>query len=327
MKKALAIVVSIFLLMAVFAGSASAAVAGDDPKNQVKIAKGTPVIDGTMDDCYTVSDKITTPYPNAGVEGTSFATFEGYAVYDSEAFYLWGHVSDPTLSANEHEDGWNGDSIEIFFNYDLEDGTGAAEEDDVYTDGVAQFRLKPLPLDGTPVITVGGGTTGASYASELGEDAEKNPQNYYIKADADNKGYVIECKFPFPSGKKNAGRADNKIGFSVQVNDAQDGSPTENAERTGTVHFQDGDQFEQCWQYAGAFGRAIFTDAEYKAPEPETEAPVADVVPEAEPETAPPAAPVADNSPKTGGAGILTLAAVMAIAAAGVAISKRKAGR
>lgn len=274
MKKALSIILCAAFLMVMLIGAVNAAVAGDDPKNQVKVAKGTAVIDGNMDDCYKASGKITTPYPNDAVEGTNFATFEGYAVYDADAFYLWGHVSDPTLSANSGDgggSGWNGDSIEIFFNYNLDDGVGATDETDTYGDtGCMQFRIIPLPIEDLLDNSFGGkyeNSSGHGLDDEVTEDVGKNPKNYLCTVDADKKGYTIECRFPLPSAKKASVKPNYAIGFSIQVNDAQDGTPTEDARRTGTIHFQDGEQMEQCWQYAGAMGRAIFTDDAYAAPD------------------------------------------------------------
>lgn len=328
MKKSIAIILCTAFLMFMFMGSVSAAVAGDEPHNQVNIAKGTAVVDGIMDECYSVAGKIATPYPSAAVEGTNFAKFEGYAVYDGDAFYLWGHVADPTLSANSGDgggSGWNGDSIEIFFNYNLDEGVGAADETDVYGDtGCMQFRIIPLPIDDLLGNAFGGkyeNSGGHGLDDEVTADVNANPQNYLCKVDADNKGYTIECRFPFPSAKKSSVKAGYAIGFSIQVNDAQDGNPTEDARRTGTIHFQDGEQMEQGWQYAGAMGRAFFTDTVYTPPV--VEAP-AEEAPAPAPET--PAAPAPSATvPKTGDAGIITLCVFMITAAAGIAVFRKKA--
>ena len=113
------------------------------------------------------------------------------------------------------------------------------------------------------------------------------------------------------------------IGFSIQVNDGQEGNPTEDARRTGTIHFQDGEQMEQCWQYAGAMGRAIFTNLEYVAPV--VDEPAADV-PEAAVDTPAPVAPT--PAPTTGDSTIMLVVLVTALAGAFVIakrVSKNKA--
>ncbi|MCL1858153.1 MAG: hypothetical protein FWF92_02835 [Oscillospiraceae bacterium] len=317
MKKALAIILCIMFLMAICANLVSGAVVGDDPKNQVKIAKGTAVIDGIMDDCYTAADKITTPYPNGALEGENHATFEAYMVYDSDALYIWGHVSDPTLSANSQS--WNGDGIEFFFNYELEDGLGAVEETDPYGEiGVMQFRAIPIPVEDQAELEFGGVyemVEERGYDGEVINDLRKNPGNYYIKVDDDKKGYVIEFRFPYPTAKKASVKSGYAIGFSIQINDAMDGSPTEDARRTGTVHSQDGDELlESCWQYTGAFGRAFFTDLEYIAPVVDEPAPVVDDTPADVPAPAP--------APNTGDSAIMLVVLVAALAGAAV-ITKR----
>jgi len=317
MKKALAIILCIVFLMSMCM-SAVSAVAGDDPKNQIKVAKGTAVIDGIMDDCYLAADKITTPYPNGAVEDTNFARFEGYAVYDSDAFYLWGHVSDPTLCANAET--WNGDGIEVFFNYNLDEGVGAKEDDDPYGDtGCMQFRIIPLPVDGAEYMSI---SSGHGLDDEVIADTEKNPGNYFIKVDDDKKGYTVEFRFPFPSAKKAAVKVGYAIGFSIQINDAQDGSPTEDARRTGTIHFQDGDQMEQCWQYAGAMGRAIFSDLQYVAPV--VEQPAADV-PEAAVDNTPAPVVTPTAAPTTGDSAIMFI--VLAIVLAGAVVVTKRVSR
>jgi len=323
MKKVLALVLVLAVTL-VLAIPAAAAVPGDDAKNQVKIAKGTPVIDGVKDDCYTVADKISTPWPNAGVEGTGHATLtEGYLVYDADALYFWGHVSDPTLSANS--DSWNGDGIEIFLNYELADGVGATDVDEPYGEiGCTQFRAIPIPVDGQTDKDYGGfyEWTGHGYSQELAAYMDGNPGSFFIKTDADNKGYTVEFKFPYPAPKKASVKSGLAIGFSVQINDAQDGSPTEDARRTGTIHSQDGDDFEQCWQYVGAFGRALFSDLEYVAPvEAVEEAPAAGGGSDA------PEQPVvpAPAAPKTGDAGMAAVIALAVTAAAGIVILRKKA--
>ena len=334
MKKFLATILCTALLLASFVVAVSA-VAGDDPKNQVKIAKGTAVIDGTMDDCYQASDKILTPYPNEALEGENYATFEGYLVYDADAVYLWGHVADPTLSANNGDgggSGWNGDSIEIFFNFDLDEGVGADDETDTYGDtGCMQFRLIPLPIEDLLDNSFGGkyeNSGGHGLDDEVTEDIANNPQNYLCIVDSDNKGYTIECRFPLPSAKKAKVTDGYAIGFSIQVNDAIEGTPTEDARRTGTVHFQDGEQMEQCWQYAGAMGRAFFTNLEYIPPAPDVpDVPEVSEEVAAEPAPAPATepAPTPVPSPTTGDR-IVFLALIPALAAA-FAISRRKRNR
>lgn len=286
MKKVLAFVLCIALLTVAFMSIVNAAVPGDDPQNQVNFAKGTAVIDGVKDDCYQAAGEIKAVFPGSE-DLTNFATFSGYAVYDSEAVYLWGHISDATFSANSGDgggSGWNGDSIEIFFNYNLEDGVGATDEQDPYGDtGCMQFRMIPLPIDALLDNAFGGkyeNTSGHGLDDEITEDVNANPQNYLCIPDSDNKGYTIECRFPFPSAKKASVKSGLAIGFSIQINDAQEGTPTEDARRTGTIHSQyaeASDLIGSCWQWSGAMGRAFFTDAEYIAP---VEAPPADVVDE-----------------------------------------------
>lgn len=293
MKKILSIILCSALIIMMSVLAVSAEVAGDRARNQIDFAKGTAVIDGIKDDCYQAAEKIVTDMPNAGVEGTSFASFEGYVVYDADAVYLWGHISDPTLGLNNGD--WNGDSIEVFFNYDLKAGIGASDETETYgPEGCMQFRMCPLPVEddaGTAhqVITISAGHT---YDDEILADTTANPKNYYCAVDADNKGYTIECRFPFPTLKKAEVKTGYAIGFSIQQNDSQDATMTAVGLRTGTIHSVDGEQMEQNWQYAGSMGRAFFTDLQYVAP----------VVEEAPPAAADEAAPAPEKpaaNPKT----------------------------
>ena len=312
MKKAISIVLCMALI-SVLAMAAFAEVAGDRARNQVNFAKGTAVIDGVKDDCYQAAGEIIADIPNASVEGTNFAKFTGYAVYDADAVYLYGHVSDPTLSANGGD--WDGDSVEVFFNFDLAAGVGAADETDGYGDtGCMQFRMNPIPVDDKTVITVSGGH---GLDDEVLDDSEANPGNYFCAVEGD--GYTIECRFPFPSAKKAEVKEGYAIGFAIQINDAQEGTATEVAARTGTIHSVDGDQMEQGWQYAGAMGRAFFTAAEYVAPVEEVEPPVAEIPAEEAPAPEAPTAPVTADVTV-----IMTLVAAASAIGGAVVFKKRR---
>jgi hypothetical protein len=315
-KKVIAILVWVAMLSVMMSIAVFAEVAGDRARNQVTFAKGTAVIDGVKDDCYQAAGTIIADLPNAGVAGTDFAKFTGYAVYDADALYVFGHVADPSLSPDNAD--WNGDSVELFFNYELAAGVGTTDETEVYgTIGCMQFRACPIPVvgdDGTEHVTYTY-STGHGFDDEIAADLAANPKNYLTAVDADKKGYTIEMRFPFPSAMKAAVKADYKIGFSVQVNDAQGGDFTTPTLRTGTIHSVDGDQMEQNWQYIGSLGRGIFTANEYVAPAAPADA-------SAPADTATPAA--TDNPSTADITVIMSLLAVVSAFGGAVAFKKSK---
>jgi hypothetical protein len=318
MKKALSSILCTAFAAVLFTLSINAAVPGDLPENQDTIARGTAVIDGVKDDAYTVASEITTNFPADNIAATDYAKFSGYMVYDADALYVWAHIADPTLSANAAD--WDGDSVELFFNYNLSDGVGTSEtENEPYGDCIMQFRMCPVPTDDHTVITI---TSGHGYDDQITADVAANPNNYYCKPDADGKGYTIECKFPLPTAKKVLVKPDYSIGFAIQINDSQEGNLTTVAARTGTVHSQSGDLRDNAYQYTTVLGRATFTNDEYvvevveEAPAevPATDAPAAVVE----------APTVTATAPQTGDSTVLLAVLLVVSLGAVVVVTRRK---
>ncbi|WP_394918407.1 sugar-binding protein [uncultured Robinsoniella sp.] len=171
--------------------------------------KGTPVIDGVIDEIWAATSvlNVNQYMGGLGTTVTSGATAETRVLWDEDNnLYVLFDVKDPVLSkkaAELHEQ----DSIEMF----LDENNGKTlshEEDD------RQYRV--------------------NYMNEKSVGQKGNTDEFTSAATikADGSGYIVEIKVPFKTILASPGM---QIGFDAQVNDDCDGG----GKRTSTATWCD----------------------------------------------------------------------------------------
>jgi len=160
------------------------------PKNSAKTAtapKGTPVIDGLMDDVWKKAPEM----PIAIYVLGNGAHGVGKALWDDTNLYVFVSVTDPVLS-NKSQDAYQQDSVEIFVDEKNNKSTTYADDD-------AQYRFSFQNL----------------FSSSGGNPAKSTSVAMVTKT-----GYDVEVAIPWRFVKPASGVA---IGFDLQIND-DDGS-------------------------------------------------------------------------------------------------------
>ena len=166
----------------------------------IEIKKGTPTIDGEVDDVWADAEEI----PLDIIVQSSDATCKTKLLWDEEYLYVYFDVTDAVLN-DDSEDDYQQDSIEVFI--DENNGrTGGYEEDD------KQYRI-----------------SFNDYHSFNGEKClEENMKSSVVVND---NGYTVEAAFKWTDITPEAG---TQIGLELQVNDA-----TSLGERSGTLSWAD----------------------------------------------------------------------------------------
>jgi hypothetical protein len=169
-----------------------------------KAAAGTPVIDGTKDAAY---DSTATLAPGRWKNGkVSEVQGQFNVLWDGGNLYVYANVQD-TLINTANLNTWERDSIEVF----IEEDNGRK---DVYGPGDHQIRIM---ADGALAI---------KSASNL-----LAPGDVTVAHQLTGTGYIIEAKIPL---KITAPVNGKKIGFDLQINDADEG-----ANRSGLIGWND----------------------------------------------------------------------------------------
>lgn len=165
--------------------------AGAAPLSTVAV-KGTPSIDGQIDDVWNSANVIET---NQWVLGTSGATAKVRTLWDEKNLYVLMEVKDSLLS-KESENAHEQDSVEIFI--DLNNGkTSTYEEDD------AQYRIN---FDNEASFNPGSKEPLLTSATSITSD-----------------GYIVEAAIAWDGVTPFSGMV---IGFDAQVNNDEDGDGT-----------------------------------------------------------------------------------------------------
>lgn len=163
------------------------------------VKKGTPVVDGVLDENYlqSYSYKITTENPvyNAGVEYTDAAdtTATSYFLWDDKYIYVCTVVTDSTLLSvgkdvlDAADYTWQNDVCEMWWNVD---GTQ-------YLVNLDAFGLR---MTGSPTVT--------------------GSEGYVAKSTMDKNSYIVEFAYPYSN------KAANTFNYSTQINNilAEDAS-------------------------------------------------------------------------------------------------------
>ena len=154
----------------------------------VEAKKGTPTIDGSIDDIWNTAQVIKT---DTSVEGANVGNANIRTLWDENYLYVLCEVKDSNLdksSVNLHEQ----DSVEVFIDENNE-RTSAYDSDD------AQYRI--------------------NYSNEHSGAGNVNYSLLKSASKITSDGYIIEMAIPL----KNKAEANQMMGFDVQINDAENG--------------------------------------------------------------------------------------------------------
>ena len=186
---------TLFLLATSFSMAASAA--GYDTKKTEAI-KGTPTIDGKMDDIWKKANKIDVNQLNKDlIPSDSTTTAEAYTMWDDTNFYFLAIVKDSHVSDKGGTTGPEDvDSIEIQIDEKNSKGKG-----NVATGNAAAGCFR---------VDANGKTTG--FGAKFDKDSAKF-KGAAVKTDT---GYIVEAAVPFSAIKPAEGTT---IAMEVQIND------------------------------------------------------------------------------------------------------------
>lgn len=151
--------------------------------------KGTPTIDGSIDDIWNTANAIST---DVSVQGTDTAKAKVKTLWDKDYIYTLYEVTDSKLdktSTMPHEQ----DSVETFID-ENNARTSAYDNDD------AQYRV--------------------NYDNEQSGAGNRIIDKFKSATKITDNGYIVEMAIPL----NNAAVANQIIGFDAQVNDANNGS-------------------------------------------------------------------------------------------------------
>ncbi|MGI6744179.1 MAG: sugar-binding protein [Eubacteriales bacterium] len=278
MKRLLAITVAALIFAALLIPSFAEQKSGD-------VLKGTPILDGVLDEIYTQSATATLDSPNfymwGDCEGTD-TTGTVYYLWDENYLYVAVDVTDSTILPSVDEGVWQQDCAELWFtDEDLVFKVHASWDGDFFLGGD------------------GDGTTAFDFDKSKHAEAKK----------PDGTGYIVEVALPL--NNLAAGRT---FDSSLQINDII----TEDYQN-GTASGSQTREFTYTLSAKEATPPVIETEppeteppAPEPAPEPEAPAPVAEPAPEA-------AAPAA----QTGNSAAIVILAIAAAAGCAVIAKKR----
>lgn len=227
----LGLVFSTLLSATVFAGSSEA-------------VKGTPTIDGTMDDAWKSAKVIDVNVIQANIKLEKPATAQVRTMWDAKNLYVFAEVTDSKLNKNPSQQPWEVDSVEFFIDENNSKG-GSYDGDD------AQYR-----------VDIDNKLTGGA-----GAQMDLFTQSAVVKTET---GYIIEAAIPLRAEAKEGA----VMGFEVMVND-----DAGNGMREGMVGWTQtaGDAFAN----PGVFGTITLVAAP-AAPAEDTAAPAEDTAAPAE---------------------------------------------
>ena len=265
--------------------------------------KGTVVIDGVKDDIYGDFVAIDKAW-----EDTPGATGRVAVAWDDANLYFYAEIVDTTPHHN-HANDWEGDSLEIFIDWN------SAEGADNYNDGQPywQIRVHSSPNEDTGGTQVSGGGNFA----DMGGDFQGLPFAVVpLVGNNLNGGYIVEIAMPLAQTPGvNALSENGTVKLSFQINDNQ-----EDMGRTSMAYITIGDDTSQEWQWPHACYGVLTLGGAYVAP---VEAVAEEVIVEAAaPEAAAAPAAPAPAPPTADPISLLVISSL--ISAAGLAVIRKR---
>jgi len=177
-----------YFLVLVFVFSGFSGVFAEDEVPYAEAARGTPIIDGIVDDIWNETEVITT---TRWAQGSGGATGTARVLWDDKYLYVLAFVYDTTLDDTSIHP-WERDCIEVYI--DENNGkTDSYQEDDAY------YRV--------------------GFTNELSGMDNVNLEGVRSAAGFIEGGYMIELQIPF----RYKSASTDMIGFDFHVNDAIDG--------------------------------------------------------------------------------------------------------
>lgn len=152
--------------------------------------KGTPTIDGTIDDLWKKAETININTFSAGSNG---ATATAKALWDENYIYILTEVKDAVLS-KKSTNTYEQDSVEIFID---EDNAKSAS----YDLGDIQYRI--------------------NFDNERSINGASDPNSFITATKVINGGYVVETAIPHRLAPFTSNQI---VGFDAQINDDADGN-------------------------------------------------------------------------------------------------------
>jgi len=267
--------------------------------------KGTVTIDGVKDAVY--SDWFDFKY----IEQDDGAGGKIAVAWDDDNIYCIVEVYDTTPFHDNGTD-WQTDNVEFFFDWNNHEAEGDITNED---EPFWQARIHTAPGENDYGIT--------AHANN-----RWNPEDFEsikfvvvpIGAADLSGGYIIEAAFPRSAVEGGMVLTEGKVlGFDATISDAHD---DDSRYSTGFLYNHDDyDMPSDMWTNPAALKALLVLGPAAAAPEP-------DPTPDPEPAPTPNPGTVAPSpAPTTGDAGIITLAAALIIAAAGVVILRRKTAK
>ncbi|MFD0693671.1 endo-1,4-beta-xylanase [Paenibacillus sp. GCM10027628] len=168
-------------------------------------AKGTPTIDGKMDDIWNTATPIDISVTQAGntKTGAHMPAATARMLWDNANLYVLAQVtkdpSEPLDKGNANP--WEQDSVEVFV--DLTNGSSA-----MYSNAAGHYRVR---YDGFATVDAGM-TDNQGVATTMTSATSVNEAKY---------SYTVEMKIPFVQITPAVG---TNIGFDAQVNEAMNGA-------------------------------------------------------------------------------------------------------
>ena len=311
MKKFLAIVLVLAFILIPMSVSALIDLENENPKSNVYKAAATPVIDGKLDE--QAYKKVDT------VKGD-------FLFYDDDEYDAWLVANIPELymsyDANNLYIFIRGNGAEYYYCDHDEDDTG-----NIWNQSCIQISLATADADGGDRLEIGlarNHTTGAQLPNIWAQGSDSNGkddyemiqgQNFFVLLDGGKLNY--EVSIPWTTFLPAAPKAGDVFGLNFMYGISDDGNRQGFEYAAGCNKGKD----------ASLFGKVtVLDELTYVAP----------VVVEVVEEEAPPEAakdevvveaPKPAPAPKVGDTGMITLAIVLVIAAAGVVVLRRKAVR
>jgi hypothetical protein len=262
--------------------------------------KGTPAaIDGVKDDAY--GDWISLNVLQDGVPDG--ATGRAAVAWDDDWIYVIVEANDPSPHV-DHGDNWQTDNVEIFFDWNNHKGESIDNDDQPFW----QARIHRAPGENEWDRT--------GHANDFWSSPEPDNDHpfYHIRYAVieNNTSYIVEAAFPRSAIEGGFTFAEGvTVGFDVNIMDNHTGDG-----HYSRAMFYDSDD-NSMWNNPSHLKALLVLGA---APAVADEPEAAGGGEEADAET-----PLPRPTPRTGDAGVMALIALMAIAAAGIVVIRRKA--
>jgi hypothetical protein len=272
--------------------------------------KATITLDGTLNEEYSGPYDIASGHRSEDGEllnPANAATGKVWTAWDETGLYFYVEVYDTTPN---HYD-FGAESLEVYI-----DWNAGLHDSDEATDEAPTWQIRVSPVDDQEMTGYSRDANGPNWSTSAFEDyiewviVPLNGSNW-------NDGYIVEMKINLPgfAGTLTEGRS---IPMDFQVCDNITGDGRDAITFLG--HIGEGIDDNSRWNTSAYYQGRVILGGVY--------VPQADDEPEAAAgggEEADATTPLPRPTPRTGDAGVTALIALMAIAAAGIAVFRRKA--